>query len=67
MYIINRLCYFAGSALTGDLLHEISNEGAREQFMHEFLEQHILPVMIQCAKVIILVLIVLVQYRPCTH
>ncbi|XP_065057115.1 BTB/POZ domain-containing protein KCTD20-like [Rhopilema esculentum] len=33
-----------------DLLHEISNEGAREQFKYQFLEQHILPVMISCAK-----------------
>eukprot|EP00794_Sanderia_malayensis_P012707 gene12707-14012_t len=32
-----------------DLLHEISNEGARKQFMNEFLEELILPVMIQCA------------------
>ena len=36
---------------TGDLLHEVSNEGAREQFKNEFLEEHILHVMISCAKV----------------
>jgi len=33
-----------------DLLHEVSNDGAREQFKNEFLEEHILPVMISCAK-----------------
>ena len=41
----------ATTILLGDLLHEVSNEGAREQFKNEFLEEHILPVMISCAKV----------------
>ena len=34
----------------GDLLHEISNDGAKEQFMNEFIEELILPKMIVCAK-----------------
>ncbi len=42
------------SLLLGDLLHEISNEGARKQFMNEFLEELILPLMIKCAMVSIL-------------
>lgn len=35
----------------GDLLHELSNDGAREQFK-KFLEVDILPLMVQAAKVL---------------
>ncbi len=35
----------------GDLLHELSNDGAREQFK-KYLEVDILPLMVQAAKVL---------------
>ena len=34
----------------GDLLHELSNDGAKEQFK-KYLEIDILPLMVQAAKV----------------
>ena len=34
----------------GDLLHELSNDGAKDQFQY-FVEQFILPVMVSSAKV----------------
>lgn len=36
--------------LTGDLLHELSNDGAKNQFQY-FVEEYILPVMVSSAKV----------------
>ena len=36
--------------ITGGLLHELSNEGARQQF-DAFLEELLLPQMVQCAQV----------------
>lgn len=36
--------------VTGGLLHELSNEGARQQF-DAFLEELLLPQMVQCAQV----------------
>ena len=35
---------------TGDLLHELSNDGAKDQFQY-FVEKYILPVMVSSAKV----------------
>lgn len=35
--------------ITGGLLHELSNEGARKQF-EVFLEEHILPLMVLAAQ-----------------
>lgn len=35
---------------TGDLLHELSNDGAKNQFQY-FVEEYILPVMVSSAKV----------------
>lgn len=36
--------------LAGDLLHELSNDGAKNQFQY-FVEEYILPVMVSSAKV----------------
>ena len=41
--------YYQVIFFTGGLLHELSNEGARQQF-EVFLEEHILPLMVLAAQ-----------------
>lgn len=41
----------------GELLHELSNDGAREVFMSSFVENVILPKMMRCAQVYNIVMI----------
>ena len=48
-YVVDGMLLF-GYWLTGDLLHELSNDGARNQFQ-DFVEEYILPVMVSAAKV----------------
>lgn len=42
--IIKLLCF------AGDLLHELSNDGAKNQFQY-FVEEYILPIMVSSARV----------------
>ena len=40
--------------VSGGMLHELSNDGARRQF-EEYLEELILPLMVKCANVSLLI------------
>ena len=55
--LLNSICYSVMIPTSlhviicvGDLLHELSNDGAKEQFK-KYLEKDILPLMVQAAKV----------------
>jgi hypothetical protein len=48
--IISIIISIISFTLSGELLHELSNDGAKNQFQ-EFLEQFIVPVMVDAAKV----------------